>query len=168
MVVSSRFPGFGGRVAMAFLFAGAAGHRGTCCRNSDKRQERRQKRKGDDKRKQANSHTGNYSTDRVMRFFSSFILHFGHLPGRLDFTSSCMGQTYWNWIGLLGWAECSFCAVTTGAKYKRSEVKSNAARSGMLINRRNFMLLPNFPLLAVNSLPARAVLFQREQEECCE
>ena len=90
---------------------------------------------------------GNYSTGCVIRFFSSFILHFGHLPGRLDFTSSCIGQTYWNWIGLLGWAERSFCAVTTGAKYKPSAVKSNAASSGMLIKRRDLISIPNLALL---------------------
>ena len=88
-----------------------------------------------------------YSTGGVIRFFSSFILHFGHLPGFLDFTSSCMGQTYWNSIGLLGWAERSFCAVTTGAEYKPSAVKSNAAKSGTLIKRKSFIATPGFVFL---------------------
>jgi hypothetical protein len=85
-----------------------------------------------------------YSTGGVIRFFSSFILHFGHLPGFLDFTSSCMGHSYWISIGLLGWADRSFCAVTTGAEYKLSAAKSNAARSGTLIKRGNFILTLEF------------------------
>ena len=50
-----------------------------------------------------------------------------------------MGQMYWNWIGLLGWAERSFCAVT-GAEYKPSAVKSNGASNGMLIKLRTFIV----------------------------
>jgi len=119
---------------MAFFLADTASHRRVCGRDSGKRQERRQKRTGDDERNETNSHTSNYSTGCVTRFFSSVILHFGHFPGRLDFTSACMGQTYWNWIGLLGWAERSFCDVTTGAKYKLSAVKSNVASSSVLKN----------------------------------
>jgi hypothetical protein len=134
-------------VGLFFFLADAARHRPALCRDFRKRQERRQKRRGDDERKQANRHTGDYSTDCVIRFFSSVILHFGHFPGRLDFTSSCMGQTYWNWIGLLGWAERSFCVttvcVTTGAEYKRSAVKSNVANSSdTLKSRRAFMVYP--------------------------
>lgn len=138
---------FGARVTMAFFLADAAGHRRACCRDFDKRQERRQKRYSDDERQQPNSQTNYYSTGCVIRFFSNFILHFGHLPGRLDFTSSCMGQTYWNWVGLLGWAERSFCAVTTGAEYKPSAVKSNAVIRSRPIKRRNFILMPNSALL---------------------
>lgn len=129
MLVSGCLLRFGARVAMTFFLADTASHRRACGGHSGKRQERRQKRHGDNRRKQANSYPSNYSTGCVIRFFSSVILHFGHFPGRLDFTSSCMGQTYWNWIGLLGWAERSFCDVTTGAEYKFSAVKSNAARS---------------------------------------
>ncbi|HXQ74800.1 MAG TPA: hypothetical protein VN844_30125 [Pyrinomonadaceae bacterium] len=123
-----------------FFLTDAAGHRRAGCGDAGKRQERRQKRYGDDERKQSN----NYSTGCVIRFFSSFILHLGHLPGFVDFTSSCIGQTYWNWIGLLGWAERSFCAVTTGAEYKPSAVKSNAAISGTLMKLRNFIVSPGF------------------------
>ena len=127
MIVRGGLLCFSARVAMAFLLADAARHRRTGCRNFGERQERRQKRHGDDERKQSNNYASNYSTGAVIRFFSSFILHLGHLPGRLDFTSACMGQMYWNWIGLLGWAERSFC-VTAGAEYKLSAVKSNAVR----------------------------------------
>lgn len=87
---------------MIYFLTNAAGLCRACCLNFGERQERRQERKRDDEREQANSHTNNYSTGGVIRFFSNFILHFGHLPGRLDFTSSCIGQMYWNWIGLLG------------------------------------------------------------------
>ena len=50
-----------------------------------------------------------------------------------------MGQMYWNWIGLLGWAERSFC-VTAGAEYKSSAVKSNVAKSTTLNNHKAIII----------------------------
>ena len=141
MIVRGGLLCFSTCVAMAFFLAHAAGHRRAGCRNFGKRQEHRQKRHRDDERKQSNNYASNYSTGGVIRFFSSFILHLGHLPGRRDFTSSCMGQTYWNWIGLLGWAERSFC-VTAGAEYKLSAVKSNAMRHSTPTSRGQLIFYP--------------------------
>ncbi len=96
------------RLAMTFGLPDAAGHRGLFRERADNRQLGNGKRaKNQDRNQPAHerpreiaepdclrrkSHLLGGVASGLTRFFSSFILHFGHLPAFLFFTSSCMGQ----------------------------------------------------------------------------